>query len=199
MSSILGIDLSLTGTGLALITDKNVEFPASTVTVPVPRLIRQPPRTGQRLWTTRLTTTFEGFYRWRFILGHVLNWCSRADAVMIEGYSFGSHSSHTRAIAEIGGIVRYHIIEAGMVPIEVPPTMLKKFLTEKGNSDKSICLKECLRRYAFNVDDHNIVDAFTLAKIGEAMFDGTDGLPQFQVDIIEALKAGPKPKKERKK
>lgn len=55
--------------------------------------------------------------------------------VYIEGYSMGSRGKVFH-IAENTGIIKYKLWKAGIEVESVPPTVIKKFATGKGNSDK---------------------------------------------------------------
>lgn len=61
----------------------------------------------------------------------------KAPLVMVEGYSFASKNSHAHALGELGGVVRVDLWEAGVPFIEVPPTVRAKFATGRGNAGKS--------------------------------------------------------------
>lgn len=55
--------------------------------------------------------------------------------VFIEGYSMGSKGK-TFHIAENTGVLKYGLWRMGVDCVSVPPTVIKKFATGKGNSDK---------------------------------------------------------------
>lgn len=197
--NILGIDLSLAGTGLAILTDD----PA----FPEPKLPPVYPRSSGASPDLIPTAWYFGYLvspvpkaileRWQAILAAVTACAENAHQVIIEGYSFGSKfSSHMDAIHELGGIVKYHLAKMGQTPVTVSPSVLKKFITGHGGSDKNLVLKEIYKRYHVDLPDDNMADAFALAKFGEALI-STEGLPQFQVDVIEAFKK-PKEKKPKK-
>jgi Holliday junction resolvasome RuvABC endonuclease subunit len=186
--NILGIDLSLTGTGLAILTDYDA--------FPEPELPRAYPRAERCMTEFQPVRWYFGyllspmpkdtFGRWKAIVDAVLMCAETANVIVMEGYSFGSMPGQSR-IHELGGIVRYHLAREQHNWLEVPPSTLKKFLTGKGNADKNVVLKEVYRRYGLDLNDDNMADAFGLAKIGEAMI-STAGLPVFQVEVIEGIK-----------
>ncbi len=80
----------------------------------------------------------------------------------------------------------------------VAPTQAKKFLTGKGNCDKNLILKEVFKRYGIDVDDDNIADAVNFNFIGRALLGWIQPSNQAQQAVIDALNAGPKPKKTKK-
>jgi crossover junction endodeoxyribonuclease RuvC len=94
-------------------------------------------------------------------------------AVFIEGFSFGSQG---RAIYEIGGLgylVRHHLWELGYPYCEVPPSVLKKFATGRGNANKDEMLATAIRKFAFTGTDNNAADAWLLWHLGQALMGTT--------------------------
>ncbi len=56
---------------------------------------------------------------------------------LIEGYSYSSRNSHAHALGELGGVVRVALHEIAVPVVEVPPTCRAKFATGRGNASKS--------------------------------------------------------------
>lgn len=56
-------------------------------------------------------------------------------AVVLEGYSYGSMNAH-QPIYEFGAVLRLGLLDIGCPIVEVPPKVLKKFVTGKGNAGK---------------------------------------------------------------
>lgn len=194
--NILGIDLSLNGTGLAILTDDErfvVPMLAEYYTTRQGRSLGR----GESYYGWLLSPMPTGMLdRWKAIEGAIVACAENCHQVLIEGYSFGSNMAYVRSGAELGGIVRYALRKMGHMPIEVPPKTLKKFLTNSGNADKNQVLKEVYKRYHVDLPDDNMADAFGLAKFGQAL-SSTDELPAFQVEIIDGFKK-PKVKPARK-
>lgn len=183
---VLGIDLSLTGTGLALITPEaaRLQFHGSSY------------YGDCDCWVRRISPSpdLPMFDRWKHVLEIIGCWSAHADVVVIEGYSFAS-AQGTRACMEIGGIVRYYLHHMKKSPIEVSPNSLKKFVSGNAVAKKNTMLLEAYKRWGLSFGSDDIADAFGLAKIGEALSGGHEHLPKFQQEVIVAIKAGPKPKK----
>jgi len=57
--------------------------------------------------------------------------------VAVEGYAFAKRSSHAHAQGELGGIVRLQLHRARIPFVEIPPTNRAKFITGRGNANKS--------------------------------------------------------------
>ena len=185
------MDLSLTGTGIVLLspTEHDQFLPA----VSGVHYVGNSPIV-RYCW--RLATEARGLARWEYILRNVMSVVDIAGTVVIEGYAFGSQQG-TRDCIELGGIIKFHIMRSGKFPVIVPPTTLKKFVTGKGGADKSIVLLEAYKRWNLETQDHNVADAFGLAMIGQAILYGTEGLTQFQQEVVKTLME-PKVKKARK-
>lgn len=108
--NLLGLDLSLTSTGLS--------------------------RDGE---TSVYKTKSRGAERLSEVTQHVLAYCltNSVQCVIVEGYSFASRNSQAHSIGELGGCVRMVLWENNIPYIEIPPTSRAKFATGKGNSGKT--------------------------------------------------------------
>lgn len=143
---VVGLDLSLTATGIVALAPSNAVYLD---------IIKARPECGQ------------GIRRASVIAAAVLTWIeTHAGAVVaIEGYSFGS-PMRMAPLGELGGMVRRDLLERDITWLEVPPTCLKKFATGKGNSPKDVVMREVFKRWGFEHNDNNVVDAYVLARMG---------------------------------
>lgn len=198
--NVLGIDLSIQGTGLAFISDDKDQLKlldaGGLQSVVFPRFSKQ---LSTLDWYQGLLVSPvpDGeFARWETIKDAVMGFAMHAHQVTIEGYAFGSDTAWATSLRELGGIVRYHLRKARLPLVEVTPTQLKKFATGDGRADKNIVLKEVFKRWELDLSDDNMADAFVLAKIGVALSrpGGLVGLTKFQYDVIQAIQS-PKEKK----
>lgn len=142
--NVVGLDLSLTATGIA--TEAGTEVLATKLKA-CARLawLRDAVR-------ARCTTS----------LGLV----ATADLVVIEGYSFASRNSRAHAAGELGGVIRLALHEAGVPFVEVPPSTLKKYATGHGNAGKGEVLAAAIRRLGYEGHDDNEADALWLRQMG---------------------------------
>ena len=63
--------------------------------------------------------------------------CIQGCEVFIEGYAFAtSGKSHVRSVAENSGLLKHKMYKANQKFTSVPPTVIKKYATGKGNSNK---------------------------------------------------------------
>ena len=59
--------------------------------------------------------------------------------VFIEGYAFAtSGKSHVRSVAENSGLLKHKMYKIKQPFSSIPPTVIKKFATDKGNANKDI-------------------------------------------------------------
>lgn len=147
---ILGLDLSLTKPGIA--------YGTIAVTLDTPKV-----KGVERL----------GY--WRDVFGELFR-NSHFDVVIMEGYSFGSHDSYARGIAELGGVVRLLMRDALVPYAEVAPTSLKKYATSKGNASKEAVTMAAVHRAGRVFSDNNASDAWWLMQMGLAHYTPDDPL-----------------------
>lgn len=90
----------------------------------------------------------------------------RADrrVAYVEGYGFGSQVAHS--LGELGGMLQLLLWEDGWEVYLVPPSTVKKFVTGKGNAEKSAMMLEVFKRWSYSAEDDNDADAFALYAFG---------------------------------
>lgn len=147
-SRVLGIDLSLTSTGLA-----RLSWPSSV-----------------KVETTRLRPKVKGHERLELISSVVAQWAGDADLVVLEGPSYGSQSSSYHQLAGLWWLVRHGLWKLGRPVAVVAPQARAKYAAGKGNAGKDEVLAAVIRRYAvpldFEVAGNDVADAAVLAFMG---------------------------------
>lgn len=110
MTTVIGIDPSLTSTGIA---------------------------TEDATWTFNPRT--KGMERLHDILNHVVDTIRDVHDpyVVIESYSYASKNSQAHALGELGGVIRLELWRRRIPYTDIPPTVRAKFATGKGNASKS--------------------------------------------------------------
>lgn len=157
---IVGIDASLTGTGVAMVDGSlRTEIIQSKKAGPE-RLIELRERIKQ------------------IVAG--------ANLVVIEGYAYAKGNS-AHQIGELGGVLRVMFHEMKLTVLEVAPGQVKKFATGKGNADKRDIAIAVIKRWGIDFKSDDETDAFVLAMIGRAYINGSEGLTVFQAKIIHDL------------
>lgn len=172
----VGLDVSLTATGVAI---------ATAVNITTSRVESKAPKNA---------TTDQQIVRMQSIVARIVELIPVSDhtIVAMEGPSFGSSlSQHT--MGGIWWLVRDGLQHLGVEVWIVPPSTVKKYATGSGSAAKDKVLAAVIRRYAAAVDvDTNdeadaLVIAAIIARVGGHPIE-PDGLPQTHLD---ALKKGP--------
>lgn len=146
---IIGIDPSLTGTGLCW-GDKTPAFNLIGST---------PSKPDVRYRITRFDDLAQ----------QVAKICRPLcpKAIYIEGYSFGSQGAGKISTCEYGGLLRFWLMaNCDAKIIEVPPKTLKKFFTGSGNAKKCHMHYAAATRYNQTESNDNLIDAFALWRLG---------------------------------
>jgi len=167
--TVLGIDPSLTATGCVKLKDGSILSKQLIKTKPSGSL------------------PIEELGRLQYIRDSIDTTDVKIAAV--EGLAMMSRKS--TSLVQLSGL-NYFIreyLQLSEVPfIIVPPTVLKKFITGKGNSPKELMLLEVYKRYGVSFDDNNTCDAYCLARICHAIKYPKEKITKIQQDIIKLLK-----------
>lgn len=157
--NIMGVDQSLTGTGVTVFTD-NEEYYYLLKSEKTAKTKNPTVDYTRRL--IKITNEVE-----ELIKKHKINYAC------IEGMSYGSKSSIVFDLGGLSHLVRAMFLNNGVKFIVIPPKTLKKFATENGNADKIAMIEEAMKRGANipffkrikkqTVFDDNVVDAYFLA------------------------------------
>ena len=167
---VVGIDLSLTGTGVTIIDSEihTALFGAK----------------GHKDDTLQMRAE-----RLELLFAQIVNVIPENAFVVIEqpAYSRTQGSQHDRS--GIWWLIVHHLYQFHDV-VEVVPSTLKKYATGKGNASKDEVLAAVVRRYLdVNVTDNNVSDSLVLAAIG-ARFLGRpleDELPTANLGAMTAI------------
>lgn len=162
MANIMGLDLSLTSTGVSI---------------------------GGL--TTSIKSKNRGSERLLEIRNEIMKLAQEAEVkiVAIEGYSYASRHSQAHSIGELGGVVRVALQEKGIPVVVIPPTCRAKFATGKGNSGKSEVMSAISAKTGiiWSGGDGNdrcdawILEQMTLTYLGLSQYDWNE-------DQVSALK-----------
>jgi len=148
MPIVMGLDLSLTATGVVAVDDnwRIVER----------RLITSTPKEENTPRLTKIAISI------MLSVGKI-----RPDLVTIEGPAFGiSKTTSIFQLGELAGIVKRDLFTTNFPFIIVPPSQLKKFVTGKGNAKKDLMLLAVHKKYGEDFEDDNLCDAYVLARYG---------------------------------
>lgn len=167
---VIGLDLSLTGTGVCVLSNDGHDLTT----------IKSKP-TGK--------SHKEELERIRGIVDEVAEAIDGvADLVAIEGLAFMARN--TSALVQLSGLnylIRNRLYDLGVGFVIIPPTMLKKFATGKGNAQKDHVMLEVYKKYGLTILDNNQADAFILAQIALSVVDSGRELKKYEKEVINSL------------
>ena len=168
MNDCIAFDLSLTNTGVAQFDS---EFPhvISRSSIVSPK-------------------AFFGLHRIDFITTEVIAYCvEKRRLIAFEGLSFGSRDTNQER-AGLAFCIRLELYRRGIAFLLVPPATLKKFVTGKGNAEKSIVIKEVYKRWGVECADDNQADAVGLLQLLRCYHGDLEPTTEAQRDVIRKLK-----------
>jgi len=112
----------------------------------------------------------------------------------IEDYSYMVKNSKSLiSLGEQGGLIRLILYMSGYKVRKYSPSALKKFITGKGNANKDLILKEVYKKYGVDFDDHNLADAYVIAKLRLTEWKIEQGIksikdfPKYQQEVLKKL------------
>jgi len=175
MTVVLGVDSSLTSTGLAWLNATNPAEPEWITR----RVLSKPPEDGHDLFARarrirRIAKTVAEFP------GDVEGPLCGADVIVLEGVAFASKTAYAREIAALWWrtVDELAVALPAARLVVVPPASRAKYATGSGRADKHEVLAAVRETYpAADVPQHDVADAVALAAIGARI----DGFPVEQV------------------
>lgn len=173
---ILGIDPSLSSTGICIMSDDGLVIDSIAI---------QPISKGSE----RLAVFHQSL---KIIIAKYDIHDIRA---FIEGYAFGANNQR-EALGELGGVLRLELYDGNIPVVVVQPTALKKFATGKGNADKILMGVQLMKEFGLEYPTSDQTDAYWLALFGRAYHGLIPNLTKARQEIIADMKA-PKVKKKK--
>jgi crossover junction endodeoxyribonuclease RuvC len=163
---ILGIDPSLTSTGLVVVEGGKVTDSA------------------------RVRTRLTAHERIDHILS-AIGWLARdVDLVGIEGTAYAAKGSSVVQVFGLWGVVSHFLWEARHPYYVIPPACRVKYATGKGNNSKDEVLAAVVRRYAeVTVTGNDVADALVVAAMGARHYGEPleSSLPQVNLKAMEKI------------
>lgn len=143
--NILGLDLSINGTGVCL-----------------------PDRTT---YTIKCVAA-QGDRRINIVRDRLLSDLTGVDLVVMEDFPSKLQAAAAKAIGLVQGSVRSALMDAGVPYTVISPATLKKFATGQGNCDKAAMILAAFKRSGTEFSDNNQCDAWWLHTAGHDHYDG---------------------------
>lgn len=172
----LGLDLSLTGTGVVILEDGKFvkrhlikSKPVGDLPLNEVRRIRKIVEEIETIVTDREETI---------------------NVAVIEGLAFMVRNATALVqLSALNYMTRAMLDDYHIPFVIVAPTSLKKFVTGSGASKKDVMLIETYKRYGVSIVNDNECDSYGLAQIGLALLGGnTKETTQFQEEVLALLK-----------
>lgn len=180
MSIVIGIDPSLTSTGIVVLRNGVLEQAVTTKNEPKLGTLERVRLVNQSIKSVVNNLTDDANSEWK-----------APKIIVIEGFSYGSKGRGVFDIAYLGWRIREELeayrVEDDVPWLEVSPSQLKQFATGKGNANKEIVLQQVYKRWGVELSDNNQADAYVLAQIGRAYLYRVD-MTDFQKKVIQALR-----------
>lgn len=180
----VGLDLSMAKTGFSLFTKTGIHMGSG--------VIKSPSKGYQGI---RRIIRFEKMCRDLFSMLILLSSKKQLKKALfiIESYAFnkGPGQGMIMNIAEFGGLVRYYLhrnlrIDVSKQILECPPQWPKMFACGAGHAKKDMVMKDTFKRWGFEGEDDNEVDAYVMSRIGMEMIGGSgDKLIAKQLEVLE--------------
>jgi crossover junction endodeoxyribonuclease RuvC len=162
--TIVGLDLSLTGTGVVIVDDADLVRT---------RLIETKGHRADTLAQrhARLCTI-------RAAIHHLVP--QRTAMVLIEGPALGAMGGSMHDRSGLWWMITDLLLDLGHKVVEVVPQARMRYATGKGSAKKDVVLAAAIKRYPHvEIIDNNIADAMVLAGMGRrAILHPIDDMPQ---------------------
>lgn len=172
---IVGLDLSLTSSGVAVLADGEVTVSR----------VRSVGKKGDSLLARGR--------RLNRLKVQLLDLCDGADLVVIEGPAMNVSASASGAVHDRGGLwwlVVHSLIASGVPVMEIAPRVRAKYATGKGNAAKDAVFAAVLRRYTeVPIANNDEADAVVMVAIGARVLGVPiePSLPQLNLDVMPKL------------
>lgn len=169
----LGIDPSISGTGLVALAERHLVSPH----LMLEREISAPKGKS-------------GLQRVQLIALEIMETIHslKPDVIVVEGYSLHlGHASSVVPLVELGGVLRFLMMLDGLKWLDPRASMLKKFVTGKGTAQKDQMMMWVLKRWGHMSMSNNTADAYGLAAIGLASMNRLHGVSKEMLSISAQL------------
>jgi len=168
----IGIDPSVRGTGIAIISIRGTSISRQTLRIALKEH-------GPALLYLQCNAFLE------FVD------CFNGDVkgICIEGPSLGS-TNRADAMGQVRGAYNLCCMQnfwPGAHPLEIPPTSLKKFFASVGTASKEDMLAAAMAG-GWNVGSEDEADAAGLAELARALHDNSIALPRKQLEAIKGIR-----------
>lgn len=172
---VIGIDASLTSTGLCLLYEDIKNMKLLSV------------KGGKLRGAERLN------YFQEQLLSLLLEY--KPKYALIENYAYASGAvGRVFDIGELGGVVRLTLFQQKIPYDVVAPPSVKKYISGSGRCEKDVIIKEVYKNYGLDTNDNNLADAVVIAKIAESIWRIRNGgevkLKKYEKEVVDKIMKG---------
>jgi len=170
ITQIMGVDLSLTSTGVSLWRWKQPPF----------NFLLAPPK------------KYKGMERFHWIFERLKDYAGLDPdhfLAVIEGISYGHNMPGHAERTGLYYTFLYYLWLVKAHYVVVAPNTLKKFVTGKGNAHKDQMIKEVFKRFGQDVNNSDLADAIGLNYIGRALCEVWQPTNKTQQTIVSSLES----------
>lgn len=172
----VGLDMSLTSTGVCIINDGENQERSVLV-----KTIKTTPKTADN-----------DLLRLKFIVDSCIDLIpNQVDMICIEDFFIPASKMQFNSaikLVQLGTLMRVRLLDCGYSFYIPVAGQLKKFATGKGRCEKSIVVREVYKKWGVEVTDDNQADACTLAYMASAIVGGEKELTKYQEQVINKVK-----------
>lgn len=178
--NVLGLDLSLRGTGIAVLNDKGVLIHREFIFQKT-RSIKKVKKAFFELIVNGVSieeidisnggTGHDSLKRLSTIKNRILAIVKDYNIknIMIEDYAYDANKGRLQAgrvfdLGELGGTVKTALFEKRCKIYKISPNSLKKFITTDGGGSKDSMIENIKESYGYELENDNEADAFALAR-----------------------------------
>jgi len=170
---IIGIDISLTGTGVVVLKNDQVDSELLIKSKPPEEKNNVTEIERLVLIVNKIEDIIEKY---------------KPDLVSIENMAFGvRNATSLTQLSYINYAIRAYLWASNIKFILVAPKSLKKFITGNGNADKEEMMLEVFQKYKIAFTEDNCCDAFCLAVVGRTILNNS-ATKENEKEVIEKLK-----------
>lgn len=146
---VVGLDISMTATGIVVHEPGGVTYSATEGEKPKPRKKTDPP-VPLELRRARMKRT----------TAKVVEHCQYATLVAVESHSFSTGSAGQHDLSGQWWDIVDELYGMGLVVVEITPQQLKGYMTGNGNASKDLMFSTAIRRYpTINIKTKDEADA----------------------------------------
>jgi Holliday junction resolvasome RuvABC endonuclease subunit len=151
--TIVGVDLSLVNTGLAIYRDGEIVMRNIKVTDKVKR-------------ENKIETNYDTYHHIISCIDEIIREESKMIFVIEDTFVNARNGATSKKLIQLGAYLRFYLTQRGTPFMDLPPTSLKLFVTGDGKATKEMMMKKIQEITKLGKMDDNVADAIGLCFFG---------------------------------